>query len=239
MVRLFGYILLGCALAALAAGCASTESVWRSKALASVQQLEREDAARIRPEAFRSIQDTVRMAEKLLVADDDDRLAELQYQLAYQQAQVLKNDLAAQRAQLAEEARRKAELEQARQEEERRKKEEALKAAEEERRRKAEAAAKTAGSKTAPQHDDGNGHGVKEKIAQPAVYTVRRGESLPQIAARPEIYNEAGLWPLIYRANRDQVRDPYQLWPGQVLKIPRSYSREEAVEARRQAHRRP
>ena len=54
---------------------------------------------------------------------------------------------------------------------------------------------------------------------------------MPQIAARPEIYNEAGLWPLIYRANRDQVRDPYQLWPGQVLKIPRSYSREEAVEA--------
>ena len=64
-------------------------------------------------------------------------------------------------------------------------------------------------------------------------YTVRRGETLPQIAARSEIYNDSSLWPLIYRANRDQIRDPKQLWPGQVLKIPRQFTRDEALEAKR------
>ena len=60
-------------------------------------------------------------------------------------------------------------------------------------------------------------------VQLPSTYTVRRGETLPQIAGRTEIYNDATLWPLIYRANRDQIRDPKQLWPGQVLTIPRRY----------------
>ena len=68
---------------------------------------------------------------------------------------------------------------------------------------------------------------------QPPSHTVRRGETLPQIAARTEIYNDSSLWPLIYRANRDQIRDPKQLWPGQVLTIPRHFNREEAIEAKR------
>jgi nucleoid-associated protein YgaU len=75
---------------------------------------------------------------------------------------------------------------------------------------------------------------IKESSsAQSPLYTVRRGETLPQIAARSEIYNDASLWPLIYRANRDQIRNPTQLWPGQVLKIPRHFSRDEAIEAKR------
>jgi nucleoid-associated protein YgaU len=73
---------------------------------------------------------------------------------------------------------------------------------------------------------------------QPAAYTVRRGETLPQIAARSEIYNDSTLWPLIYRANRDQIRDPKQLWPGQVLRIPRHFSRDDALEAKRFSNRR-
>jgi len=70
-------------------------------------------------------------------------------------------------------------------------------------------------------------------------HTVRRGETLPQIAARPEVYGDRKLWPLIYRSNRDQISDPRRLWPGQVLKIPRSYTPEEAAEARRLASRKP
>jgi nucleoid-associated protein YgaU len=53
----------------------------------------------------------------------------------------------------------------------------------------------------------------------PLRHTVKRGETLPQIAALPEVYGEASLWPLLYRANRDQIRDPRVLWPGQQLKI--------------------
>jgi nucleoid-associated protein YgaU len=75
--------------------------------------------------------------------------------------------------------------------------------------------------------------GSPAKENQNAVHTVRRGETLPQIAARSEIYNDASLWPIIYRANRDQIRDPKQLWPGQVLKIPRNFSRDDAKEAKR------
>jgi nucleoid-associated protein YgaU len=78
----------------------------------------------------------------------------------------------------------------------------------------------------------------KESLQQRTLrYTVRRGETLPQIAARTEVYNDSSLWPLIYRANRDQIRDPKQLWPGQVLKIPRHFSRDEALEAKRYSGR--
>jgi nucleoid-associated protein YgaU len=59
------------------------------------------------------------------------------------------------------------------------------------------------------------------------------GETLPLIAAQPEVYGDATLWPLLYRANRDQIRDPRHLWPGQVLRIPRTFSREDLTEARR------
>lgn len=72
----------------------------------------------------------------------------------------------------------------------------------------------------------------KEK-PQLTFYTVRRGESLPQIAARVEVYADSQLWPLLYRANRDQVSDPRRIWPGQPLRIPRNVTAEELAEARR------
>lgn len=64
-------------------------------------------------------------------------------------------------------------------------------------------------------------------------YTVKRGETLPQIAALPEVYAEASLWPLIYKANRDQISNPAVLWPGQVLRIPRNSDKGDISEARR------
>jgi nucleoid-associated protein YgaU len=70
-----------------------------------------------------------------------------------------------------------------------------------------------------------------------AVYSVKRGESLPQIAARPEVYGESQLWPLLYRANRDQISDPRRIWPGQPLRIPRNNSSDDLAEARRFAQK--
>jgi len=64
-----------------------------------------------------------------------------------------------------------------------------------------------------------------------ASHTVKRGETLPSIAALSEVYNDSGLWPLLYRSNRDQIRDPGKISPGQVLRIPRNVSREEISEA--------
>lgn len=58
-------------------------------------------------------------------------------------------------------------------------------------------------------------------------HTVGSGENLYSIAAKAHIYNEGLLWPLIYKANRDQIKDPQQIFPGQHLNIPRNISEEE------------
>lgn len=63
-------------------------------------------------------------------------------------------------------------------------------------------------------------------------YRVRRGENLFAIAAHRKVYGDALLWPLIYKANRDQIKDPQQIYPGQVLTIPRDVSDEEKEQAR-------
>lgn len=63
-------------------------------------------------------------------------------------------------------------------------------------------------------------------------YRVRSGENLFAIAAKRKVYGDALLWPLIYKANRDQIKDPQQIYPGQMLTIPRDVSAEEKEEAR-------
>lgn len=69
----------------------------------------------------------------------------------------------------------------------------------------------------------------------PVVYVVKKGDTLPAIAARHDIYNDSFMWPVIYKANRDQIKDPKVLYTGQNLRIPRDMSMEEIVEARREA----
>lgn len=55
-------------------------------------------------------------------------------------------------------------------------------------------------------------------------YDVVRGDSLWDIAARSIIYQNAYQWPLIFKANRDQIKDPDLIFPGQRFDIPRDYS---------------
>ncbi len=71
----------------------------------------------------------------------------------------------------------------------------------------------------------------------PTRYVVSEGEALWGIAARREIYLDPLLWPLIYKANRDQIKDPRQIYPGQVLNIPRNATSAELEEARDKARR--
>ncbi len=52
-------------------------------------------------------------------------------------------------------------------------------------------------------------------------YTVVKGESLSKISGYHFIYNDPAKWGIIYRANRDQIKDPNLIYPDQVLKIPR------------------
>jgi len=51
-----------------------------------------------------------------------------------------------------------------------------------------------------------------------AVHVVQPGETLWQIAA--VVSGDPHRWPEIYRANRDQIKDPSTLYPGQKLSIP-------------------
>lgn len=70
---------------------------------------------------------------------------------------------------------------------------------------------------------------------KPTEYIVQRGENLYAIAAHSNIYQEGLLWPLIYKANRDQIKDPQQIFPGQALTIPRQNSDDEKENARETA----
>ncbi len=55
--------------------------------------------------------------------------------------------------------------------------------------------------------------------ATPASFhDVRDGDTLVTIAALT--LGDPSLWPALYRANRDQIRDPKRLYPGQRLEIP-------------------
>jgi hypothetical protein len=78
---------------------------------------------------------------------------------------------------------------------------------------------------------------VRYKIEKryPSFYTVREEESLEEVAALPTIYNDRYYWPLIYKFNRNQVRDPKKLYKGQILKIPRNITLEDIYKAREEA----
>ena len=49
-------------------------------------------------------------------------------------------------------------------------------------------------------------------------YTVTAGDSLSKIAKR--FYGDANRWQKIYDANREEIKDPDLIHPGQKLKIP-------------------
>ena len=52
-------------------------------------------------------------------------------------------------------------------------------------------------------------------------YQVREGETLPMISARPEVYDDANLWPRLVEANQDDFDlNPRRLKPGLMLWVP-------------------
>ncbi|MGH9884837.1 MAG: LysM peptidoglycan-binding domain-containing protein [bacterium] len=56
-------------------------------------------------------------------------------------------------------------------------------------------------------------------VAPPTrTYTVASGDSLSKIAKH--LYGDANAWRKIYEANKDQIKNPDLIHPGQVLKIP-------------------
>lgn len=62
-------------------------------------------------------------------------------------------------------------------------------------------------------------------------YAIKRGDNLWIISARPEIYGNPWLWPLIWQNNLQVIPDPNRLSAGQQLKIRPNPTIDEVVEA--------
>lgn len=69
--------------------------------------------------------------------------------------------------------------------------------------------------------------GTEPKDGQPEVqdmktvtsYKVQKKDTLERIAAK--VYGDKNKWPLIYKANKQTIKQPNKIYPGQVLVIPR------------------
>ena len=67
------------------------------------------------------------------------------------------------------------------------------------------------------------------KQAEPEKYTVVRGDCLYKISGYETIYNNPARWPVLYRANRDQIKDPNLIYPDWILVVPRGLPSEWVV----------
>jgi nucleoid-associated protein YgaU len=194
-----------------------------------VDELVRQDASTLFPQEYLNLLETFEHGEAVLLVQGDEKEADVFYLMALQKGSLLKDELVRRTQRKEQEEREKLAAETARIQEKR-----LMHEAAEAQARLREQETRNAAMELRAVAEAAKLEASKESLRQQTVsYTVRRGETLPQIAARTEIYNDSSLWPLIYRANRDQIRDPKQLWPGQVLKIPRHFSHDEALEAKR------
>ena len=50
-------------------------------------------------------------------------------------------------------------------------------------------------------------------------YEVVKGDNLWNISGKPDVYADPYQWPLIYKANSDQIKDADLIYPGQVFTI--------------------
>ena len=59
-------------------------------------------------------------------------------------------------------------------------------------------------------------------------YNVVKGDCLWNIAKKPVYYGNGFAWPVIYKANRDQIKNPNLIYPKQIFKIPNLTEEEKA-----------
>ena len=59
---------------------------------------------------------------------------------------------------------------------------------------------------------------ARREMGKSRTYVVKSGDSLSKIAQ--EIYGDAKRWTEIFEANKDKIKDPKVIQPGQELRIP-------------------
>jgi nucleoid-associated protein YgaU len=76
---------------------------------------------------------------------------------------------------------------------------------------------RSGGSSTAPEARPADVAGA-ETAQERRTYTVKSGDTLSKIAQRE--YGNAGDWRKIYEANKDTIKNPDLIYPGQTFIIP-------------------
>lgn len=66
-------------------------------------------------------------------------------------------------------------------------------------------------------------------------YVVKKGDTLWDISGMGKIYKDNFLWPLLFKANRDQIEDPDIIEIGQELIVRKDWSNAEKMDARQKA----
>lgn len=67
-----------------------------------------------------------------------------------------------------------------------------------------------------------------QEAPKEVMYEVVRGDHLWGIAKKKEHYGNGFAWPMIYNANRDQIKNPDLIYPKQVFKVPNLTEEEQA-----------
>jgi LysM repeat protein len=87
---------------------------------------------------------------------------------------------------------------------------------------------KPAGDKPSPRDQGAADNKIKpaasatDTRALPATYVVKEGDSLWWIAQFKDVYNDPYLWPVLYDANKNVIKDQNKIYPGMKLQIPRT-----------------
>ena len=74
----------------------------------------------------------------------------------------------------------------------------------------------------APQDEPAVVESTPEPVAQDSAsmnYEVSRGDNLWDISGKPSVYADPYQWPLIYKANSDQIKDADLIYTGQVFTV--------------------
>jgi nucleoid-associated protein YgaU len=75
--------------------------------------------------------------------------------------------------------------------------------------------------------------------AAPQRYSVSKGDTLWGISGKQDVYGDNFQWPLIFKANRDQIQDPDIIEIGQDLAISHEFKQEEVAQAIENAKKTP
>jgi LysM repeat protein len=77
------------------------------------------------------------------------------------------------------------------------------------------------------------------KMTESSHYTVALNDTLWGIAGKSDIYSDNFQWPLIFKANRDTIKDPDLIYPNQDFVIQKGMTEEEISNAHKLAMETP